>query len=480
MKRVCPVLLAFLGMILLLPIRPVWAVTYAYIPGFDGVVRVNTNNPTDAVTFTFTDPACRPFGAAVAPDGSFVIVTCAGEGQNRIFFLDDSHFSAEPDAPTPVNVGVRPRGVAVAPGGDFAYVTNSGSDTVAGDESVSVINTATRAVTATIPIGDSSSGVFGDGPLGVAAVASGDQVKVYVANNLRRSVSVITDDGTPEVTIAGLAVGNEPIGVAATPDGRHVFVANNGSDSVSVIRTSTDEVVFTLINAGPGPWGVAVGSRGDFLFVTNSDDDISGRFNRVTVFPINNDAVVTFSSPRQVTVGTQPLGVAAPINGDFAYVINQGPEADPVSTISEIDITADPPVATTVDLGPAGIQAAFALGAFIGGAPPVAPSALSGTAGSFDRIDLTWTDNSDDELGFIIERRVQGSADFIQIVETPPNATSYTDVSVTSETTYEYRIRTLNETSFSAYATSSAVTTPEGEFHWCFIGTITAGVFGIR
>jgi len=43
--------------------------------------------------------------------------------------------------------GHEPLGVAVSPNGLFAYVTNSGSGTV------SVINTATNAVTATVTVG---------------------------------------------------------------------------------------------------------------------------------------------------------------------------------------------------------------------------------------------------------------------------------------------------------------------------------------
>jgi len=46
-----------------------------------------------------------------------------------------------------VTVGTNPRGVAVTPNGLFAYVTNYGASTV------SVINTATNTVTATISVG---------------------------------------------------------------------------------------------------------------------------------------------------------------------------------------------------------------------------------------------------------------------------------------------------------------------------------------
>jgi YVTN family beta-propeller protein len=82
-----------------------------------------------------------------------------------------------------VPVGIGPNRVVVAPDGRHAYVTDYGTDTTP-DTAVSVIDTATNAVTATIP------------------------------------------------------VGKGPRGIAVTPDGGHAYVAD-GSDTVSVIDTGS-------------------------------------------------------------------------------------------------------------------------------------------------------------------------------------------------------------------------------------------------
>src|SRR5262249_789210 len=92
-----------------------------------------------------------------------------------------------------------------------AYITTSGSNTV------SVIDTATDAVTATISVGHS--------PLGVAVTQDGS--KVYVANTSDNAVSVITT-ATDRVTTT-IPVGIQPRGVAVTPDGGKVYVANQRS-----------------------------------------------------------------------------------------------------------------------------------------------------------------------------------------------------------------------------------------------------------
>ena len=90
----------------------------------------------------------------------------------------------------------------------YAYITNSD------DNTVSVIDTATNNVTATVPVGTY--------PCGVAVTPDG--TKVYVANNGSNTVSVI-DTATNNVT-ATVPVGSYPRGVAVTPDGTKVYVAN--------------------------------------------------------------------------------------------------------------------------------------------------------------------------------------------------------------------------------------------------------------
>jgi YVTN family beta-propeller protein len=109
-----------------------------------------------------------------------------------------------------------------------AYITNIG------DNTVSVIATATNTVIATIPVGRF--------PLGVAVTPDGS--KVYVTNADSNSVWVI-DTATNTVT-ATIPVGSEPFGVALTPDGSKVYVANGGTNSVSVIDTATNTVSATI------------------------------------------------------------------------------------------------------------------------------------------------------------------------------------------------------------------------------------------
>jgi 40-residue YVTN family beta-propeller repeat len=55
----------------------------------------------------------------------------------------------------------------------------------------------------------------------------------YTANTYSNSVSVI--DTTTDNVTASISVGTSPFGVACAPDGTHVYVTNQDSNTVSII-----------------------------------------------------------------------------------------------------------------------------------------------------------------------------------------------------------------------------------------------------
>ena len=50
------------------------------------------------------------------------------------------------------------------------------------------------------------------------------------------------DTATNMVVGNPIPVGNSPVAIAVTPDGKHVYVANNSENNVSVIDTATNTV----------------------------------------------------------------------------------------------------------------------------------------------------------------------------------------------------------------------------------------------
>jgi len=92
--------------------------------------------------------------------------------------------------------------------------------------------------------------------------------------------------------------------------------------------------------------------------------------------------------------------------------------------------------------------------------PPSAPSNLVGQLISNPlSVQLTWTDNSNNENGFIIERENLGPDAFTVIDTVLANQNTYTDLNVTYMT-YVYRIAAFNAGGQSAYSNVSQIIVP--------------------
>ncbi|MGA3020064.1 MAG: beta-propeller fold lactonase family protein [Bryobacteraceae bacterium] len=196
-----------------------------------------------------------------------------------------------------VNVGSGASGAAVNPTGTYVYVANDSSF----DDTISVLKTATNTVTATVTVGAD--------PIGVAVNPAG--TFVYVTNYVGDTVSVI-NAATNSVT-ATVGVGKEPLGIAVNPAGTYVYVANEFDNTVSVINTATNTVTATVDLGGgaSAPNGVAVNPMGDYLYVTNAS---SGNLSVI------NTATNTVTAT--VNVGNSPRGVAVNPTGTYIYVAN--------------------------------------------------------------------------------------------------------------------------------------------------------------
>lgn len=89
---------------------------------------------------------------------------------------------------------------------------------------------------------------------------------------------------------------------------------------------------------------------------------------------------------------------------------------------------------------------------------PSVPSSLSASAVSSSQINLSWTDNSSNEIGFKIERKT-GSGSYSQIDTAARNTTSYSDTGLSASTSYTYKIRAYNNVDNSAYSSETSATT---------------------
>jgi hypothetical protein len=92
-----------------------------------------------------------------------------------------------------------------------------------------------------------------------------------------------------------------------------------------------------------------------------------------------------------------------------------------------------------------------------------APTNLSGVAASQTQVNLVWTDNSNSETGFKIERAnnsdCSGTPSFSQITTVGSGVTSYSNTGLTSNTSYCYRVRSYTAYADSAYSSTVTVST---------------------
>jgi YVTN family beta-propeller protein len=181
-----------------------------------------------------------------SPDGSTLYA--ALNGQNTVVAIDPNTGAIEHTW----NVGIAPRGLAFV--GDKLYVSNEGGR---------------RAQP-----GDTTMDSYGS-----AVPANG-----YLGTSTTGTVSVI-DTSNPSAAVGSIAVGLHPTAMYVHDNA--LFVANTNSDTVSVINTTTDQVVQT-IETRPWPES-AVGYEPDSIAMTQDGHILVtlGRANAVAVYQYN-------------------------------------------------------------------------------------------------------------------------------------------------------------------------------------------------
>ncbi|GEM_PF-4880451 len=89
---------------------------------------------------------------------------------------------------------------------------------------------------------------------------------------------------------------------------------------------------------------------------------------------------------------------------------------------------------------------------------PDTPTNLIATAVSTTQINLTWNDNSNNEMQFRIERKI-GSGAFAFLTNKAAGSISHSDAGLTPNTTYTYRVRAENNAGSSGFSNEATAAT---------------------
>jgi len=308
----------------------VYAVRHRAVVGVqpDGSILV-PNGQTLTPAGTHIEINDRPLGMVVSPDGTLLAVATGSNFNPRALHIIDLQTRALKQTIAIANSFV---GVAFNPAGDTIYVGGGPSNDVKIFKAASGVFAAAGA----IPI----SG----GPQPSGLTLNADGTRLYVALNQTNEVAVI-DTATRAVT--RVKVGTYPYTAVISGDGKQVYVSNWGgriptagdftdgqnpvvvdrrtgipvSGTVSVLDTASNTVV-KHIDVGLHPTGMAVGSSGDRVYVTNANSDAVSVIDTASNTVVKTLRVGTAGTEREPLLGASPNAVAASPDGETLFVAN--------------------------------------------------------------------------------------------------------------------------------------------------------------
>ena len=267
----------------------------------------------------------EPAAAATAVQNAYI----ANYLDNSVSVIDTATNTVTATIAMP---GTSPEGVAVTPDGSKVLVgLRTGNSSEGNFGSIAVIDTASNTVTAQIGAAISPAGIV---------VSPDGKTAYFVNNNNNPSPDLWVLDLTTNTVTNKILVNVWPFTLAITPDGKKLYVVSSDfSPAVQVVDLTTNTPTAS-ISVGNFPEGVGITPDGSQVYVANYDD------NTVSVI-----ATATNTVTGTVPVGSAPFLLTVTPGGGAVWVANSGD-----TTISVID-TATNKVTATIPGGsvPGGI-----------------------------------------------------------------------------------------------------------------------------
>lgn len=296
--------------------------------------------------------ACAMAVSAWGQTAAFVV----GEKASGSIGFYDADFHRIGD----VKVGSHPHEIALTPDRKTLYVADNGvmwmTETSPGDNTVSIVDIATMKRTATIDLGEFRR------PHGIAYDASSDRVFVTTekpskllvldpkALKITRTYDVKgqaphivkldhdmqwayvsnTDTGTLSAIrlssgeVISMPAGERPQGQAMSPDGRTIFVANSGGNSISIFYLKLKKNVGRIVTSGKAPVRLVVSNDGKTLIYALQEGRSVGFAD-----------IATRKELTEIPVGGRPVSMSLSLDGKLAYCSVQ--EEDEINIISVAD-----------------------------------------------------------------------------------------------------------------------------------------------
>lgn len=270
---------------------------------------------------------------------------------NTLSIIDPASGSTVATVPT----GEGPHEVAVSADGKTAFVANYGNQQPG--NTLSIIDLAAAKETKRVELGPLMR------PHGLAVLDD----KVYFTAEMNRAIGRLDPTAGKVDRIVGF--GQEATHMLVlSPDGRHIYTANIGSKSISVLDRQSGKLEHIAV--GPEPEGIDISSDGSELWVSHRIDGlvtvidtatrhIKGTLNvgsvaiRVKLTPDCKRALVsdpqegtlmvidaaTRKEIKRLSVGELPVGILIPPDGKRAFVALMGSDRLAVVDLTSLEVS---------------------------------------------------------------------------------------------------------------------------------------------
>lgn len=215
---------------------------YAINQGDNSVSVVSPDGSTLKGTITTTSSpvplGVNPVSIAANNQGWIFVVTQGAQGSpgtlDVIYTGNGNLTTIAATAP----LGMLPTQALFDPTRNRLYVSNGGDGTVSVFD-VSAINTTTPSIPllATVAVGTN--------PVGVTALTSG--TNFFVANQGSNTVSVVSQSSFSVLATVALPSGANPVYIASDPSAAKVYVADQGTSETTIIQTSNNTITQNIL-----------------------------------------------------------------------------------------------------------------------------------------------------------------------------------------------------------------------------------------
>ena len=285
-----------------------------------------------------TVPSAKPFGVVVSKDGNAVFAVT--DTSLQVFKRSPGQSLAHGfNYPVGGNPGVATTAVLTSDGKYVLVAADNGiqvlnaAELESGAGSANVVTLQTPGLSTTKDRRAIGVAVTPDGKYAFVSLQFANKIAVF---NLAKAVSTGTFD--PSDYLGSVKVGDQPVGLTISPDGKTLYATNfvNNDASVpgglsvvdvskAVTKGEQKSAVISTVQTGCGPARVAVTSDNSTVWVTMRESDAV----------LGYSASLLRSDPKaalkaKVLIGRQPVGIAL-VNGGSRVLVTDtdGPPAPP-------------------------------------------------------------------------------------------------------------------------------------------------------